>query len=357
MTTKTVVYKNKYSTKLEFVDKTIDLVPKGEGFGCKSDEILVKIVASALNPIDVLLKGFAWPIFNHLYSDFSLCIDYSGVVVDIGEKAKQKYNFSIGDKVCGQTRGYKKTLTEYVNFEASQGKLWNMIKVPKGLTMMEAASFPLVYSTAASMFEACVVPKDGKVLINGASTSVGKYLISILKAKSEVKEIFGICSSNSAPIVKALGVDEVIDYKVVPDIKIAVLEHCSDKKFDVYFDCAGNTKLMNGLSDFIVKKGSAVFVSGGGKTDLTHSNPMFEQMTFGYIKTIIKSKMGMIPVKVYPIMAELSVGFEYIDELNEAGKFKPVIDKVYEFDQSQEAYECLIHGRNNGKIVIKVSDE
>ncbi|EGV66121.1 NAD(P)-binding protein, partial [Yamadazyma tenuis ATCC 10573] len=269
------VYQNYKTTQLELIPKPINLTKKLDGtYGAGQDDVLVKIHYASFNPIDILLKGIVSPWVNYLRGNFGLCNDYSGVVVDIGDKAAEKLGLRIGDEVCGQTSqtAYTNTLTEYVMFEGSHyPKGWGMLKKPENLTMAEAGSFGMVYSTAVLLKKTAVFNESTKVLVNGASTSVGKYLISLLKLDPRATEVVAICSGRSAPLIKELGAHKIIDYTQTNSIVNEVLDECKDRLFDVYFDCRGNDKLLYHVTFFLKEDGVYASCGGGKKLDLANA--------------------------------------------------------------------------------------
>lgn len=350
---KKVVYENKSTKQLSVVDEPIKLTKAGEEYTVGSNEVLVKVHTAGFNPIDILVKNVVPSFLNYYYPHFGLCNDYSGTVEAIGDAAKTEYGLKVGDKVCGQTKVLEgmKTLAEYIVVT----KVDAIVKAPSNLTMNEAGSFSLVYSTGAQMIDLAKIQPNSKVLVNGASTSVGKYVVQMLKLNPNVDEIIAICSGKSEPIVKLLGADKVVDYTKTNSIINSVLEETKDKKFDTFLDCCGSEKLMANLGQFIVKNGVYVNIAGGKKNNLS-ADSMLNLVTFGSIKNSIKSMLGLSPVKIISML--VTPGFQLKEgvELMEAGKIKPFIHQVFPFEEYQEAYELVRSGKNNGKVVVQVSD-
>src|SRR5438445_1001094 len=173
------------------------------------DEILIKVRAAAVNPLDLLFRGTSYMvrIMTGLRKpkDTRLGVDVAGQVEAVGRNVTQ---FKPGDAVFGTCKG---AFAEYVC--ASESAL---VVKPENVTFEQAASVPIAALTALQGLRFGGLGDKGKarpkpnVLINGASGGVGTFAVQI--AKSFGADVSGVCSTRNVEMVRSIGADQVIDY-------------------------------------------------------------------------------------------------------------------------------------------------
>jgi len=279
----------------------------------KKNELLIRVKASTVSAGVIWLRKGEYPnsrfisFMLRLYFGISkprvnmLGIEYAGVVESVGTGV---HTFKKGDKVFGTSTGlYNGTYAEYICVP-EKGRQNVIARIPEGLTMEEAAALPVGGMTAFCILNKAKVEKEHKVLIYGASGSVGTYAIQI--AKYYGAHVTAVCSTRNLSLVKSLGADEVIDYTVNHDIL------CREK-FDLVFDAVG--KLPHQLTPLILHaKGKACSVNSLVSERLSYLNEL----------------LNMI----------------------DAQKLKIVIDRTYSFVQMVEAHEYVEQGHKRGNVVI-----
>jgi len=196
----------------------------------KDDEVLIKIRAASVNPLDWrLMRGE--PRLMRLF--FGLRkprsgrpgIDVAGEVEAVGSKVT---HFKPGDKVFGACRG---ALAEY----ACTAELRIAMK-PDAVTFEQAASVNVAGLTALQgLRNHGKVQPGSKVLINGAAGGVGTFAVQI--AKSFGAEVIGVCSTRNVDMVRSIGADEVIDYT---QQDFTSSDSSKNKRYDLILDCVGN---------------------------------------------------------------------------------------------------------------------
>ena len=232
--------------------------------------------------------------------------EFSGEIEAVGKDVKK---FQKGDKVFGTTTGLKNgAYAEYVCVPETW-KQGVIAKNPANLTYEEAAAVPIGGMTALHILHNGNIQKDQKVLIYGASGSVGTYAVQL--AKSFGAEVTGVCSTVNVDMVKSLGADHVIDYKKKNFAK-------NGEVYDVVFDAVGK------ISRSIAK--GSLKVKG---TYLSVTSPTSEKTEY----------------------------LTFLRERIEAGEIKPFIDRRYPLAQVADAHRYVETGRKKGNVVIKVSDE
>jgi NADPH:quinone reductase-like Zn-dependent oxidoreductase len=181
--------------------------------------------------------------------------------------------------------------------------------MPTNATYEEAAAVPVGGMTALYILKKGNIQKGQKVLIYGASGSVGTYAVQLARHYFDAN-VTGVCSTKNIALVKSLGAEEVIDY-TQEDIAQR------GQTYDVIFDAVGKTS------------------ASQCKTSL---------------------KENGIFLTVQSTTHEDSENLVLLKELVEAGKIKPVIDKVYPLEQAAEAHKHVESGHKTGNVVISVAE-
>jgi NADPH:quinone reductase-like Zn-dependent oxidoreductase len=284
----------------------------------KNNEILVEVRASSVSAGVLWVRNGKHPdskIFTFMVrlmcglkkpNNPILGYEFSGEVESTGKNVKL---FSKGDKVFGTTTGLKQgSYAEYVCIPEkwSQGIVAIM---PNSLSNEEAAAVPIGGITALQILRKANIQINQKVLIYGASGSVGTYAIQIAKYYKAV--VTGVSSTTNLDLLKSLGADNVIDYTQEDVFNIA-------ERYDVIFDTVG--KITRTMCQKILKK------NGSYLTVKSVTNEKQEYLTF-------------------------------LKELIESNKIKPVIDKIYDIENIVDAHKYVDKGHKKGNVIIKVSGE
>jgi NADPH:quinone reductase-like Zn-dependent oxidoreductase len=281
----------------------------------KDSEILVKIVATAVNSGDVRVrsldvKGFMKTVMRFVLG-FSkprkpiLGTVFSGIVEQAGKNVS---NFKIGDEVYGITGFEFGTYAEYI--AVSEKSV--VVKKPSNATFEEAAAICFGGQTAYYFLEKANISKKAnlKVLVYGATGAVGTAAIQI--AKYHHAEVTAVCSEQGKELVQELSADKIILYNKEDYTKTA-------EKYAIIFDAVGK----------ITKKQCEHLLNHGG---------------------IFKSVEGL------DMASEEIIQLEFLRELFEKGKYKATIDKVYSIDEIVAAHRYVDTGRKKGNVVIKIGE-
>lgn len=356
ITNKVVAYTSN-ADPLKIKEETIPLI-KGEddNYTVESSKILVKVHSVALNPVDLLMRNTMFGILKYFKGESRIGLDYSGEVVAIGEEAEKKYGLTIGDKVFGFCSALQpKSLAQYIVLDKNSDHMFDITKVPDNISMTEAAAVGLVSCTAIQLTEISNLPPNSRVLVNGGTTAVGRYLLSLLKVNENVKDIVAICSGKNASLALELGATETIDYTSV-DTYNAVLESAKNGMFDVVYNLASPEKLFNHLSDFLKSRaeGGQYLDCAGTKGSDLMAESLFSRMGFSVIKASVMSMLGLsnISYQYYGVKCDGSI--EKIADYLKNNTLKVFIDSVYSFDDYQKAFEKLGSQKLQGKVVIQV---
>ena len=300
----------------------------------KDNEILIKIYATTVTAADFRARSFTVPLSFWLPARITLGLrkpkkailgaELAGEVETVGRNVKR---FKKGDQVFAATLI---VAGAYAQYRCLPEDAAIAIK-PSNLTFEEAAALPIGARTALHYLRKANLQKGQKVLVYGASGSVGTYAVQL--AKYFGAEVTGVCSTSNVELVKSLGAEQVIDYTV---------EDFSNQgeTYDVIFEAVDKSSF-SACMRTLKKNGIYLNVV----TPLWSLRMLWTKMT--------TNKKLMLGENV-PESAE---DLLFIKELVEAGKLKPVIDRCYSLTQIVEAHRYVDKGHKKGNIVITVEHD
>lgn len=272
------------------------------------NEVLIRVYAATVIAGDVVLRRLH-PLLYILFQLFGIKRkripghEFAGEVEAVGKGVTR---FKKGDEVFGTTTGLSAgAYAEYVCLPEAWAKGVLAVK-PVNMTYEEAAAVPVGGMTALYLLKTANIERGQKVLIYGASGSVGTFSVQL--AKYFGAEVTGVCSTANLELVKSLGADKVIDYTQEDFTQ-------NGQTYDVVFDAVRKLSLSQSKSSL---KEKGIYLSVKSSTSEKGENLLF------------------------------------IKELIEAGKIKPVIDRRYALEQTAEAHRYVETGHKKGNVVITV---
>jgi len=297
----------------------------------KDNEVLIRVYAATVGLSDLMTRKGA-PFLTRFFTGLVrpknpiLGAEFAGEIEAVGNDVKL---FKKGDQVFGADLSGLGAYAEYKCLP-EDGVL--AIK-PANVTWAEAA--PVCGALAAWNFltDQATIQRGQKVLINGASGSIGTTAVQI--ARYFGAEVTGVCSTTNLELVKSLGADQVIDYTQEDFTK-------SGRTYDVIFD-AENKSSFSQCKGSLTQKGVYLKTFPG----LTILLQMLWTSKIGSKKAKI-SATGLRPVP------ERLILLKELIELIEAGKIKSVIDRCYPLEQIAEAHRYVEKGHKKGNVVITV---
>ncbi|MEL7529863.1 MAG: NAD(P)-dependent alcohol dehydrogenase [Bacteroidota bacterium] len=287
-------------------------------------EVLIKVHASALNPIDCeVRKGSFKVVTGKRFPRIPGC-DFAGEIIAKGAKVKP---FKVGDLIYGMSKTYRGGAhAEYITMNPSEIGL-----KPPSLSMVEAAALPLASLTSLQALRDLAQLQAGqKILLNGASGGVGVFAIQLAKAMGAI--VHAICSHRNIELVKSLGADLVIDYTQT-NIR------SSKERYDVIYDIYGSQSFPR------VKH---LLSSHGRHVSTIPSAKNFRRQ---YIRRFFKRTTQVI--LVVSNTQDLDALSSYIEE----GKLRPIIDRVLPLHEAAQAQTYLETRRAKGKVVLQIEKE
>lgn len=299
----------------------------------KPDDILVQVHAAGLNPIDNMIpKGMFKPILR-FQLPATLGSDLAGVVVAVGSRVTR---FKPGDAVFASI------------FDLVGGALAEFALVPENADFVQAASIPMVGLTSwQALKERAHLKPGNKVFIPAGSGGIGTFAIQL--AKYLGAKVATTTSTGNVDLVRSLGADEVIDYKkqefedVLRDYD-AVLGTVRGDALEK------SLRILKPKSTVISLIGppDAVFARARGMNFLMVS--LFRLLSRKIIRRSKKYGVAYSFLFVRPDGGQLVE----IGEILKAGYIRPVIDRVFPFEQAKEALAYLDQGRAKGKVVVRI---
>lgn len=307
----------------------------------KDNEVLVQIHAASINQIDIKLKSGEFKLMLPNKLPLILGHDLAGIVTKIGSKVSR---FKVGDEIFAQPAIFKiGSFAEYIAINETDVAL-----KPKNISMEQAASIPLVALTVWQAFvEKAKIKKGQKVFIQAGSGGVGTIAIQL--AKHLGATVATTTSAANIELVKSLGADVVIDYKTQDFENIL-------NDYDVVLNSQDTKTLEKSLR--ILKSGGKV-ISISGPPDVVFAKEMG-------LSWLMKTAIFFLSRKVKQQTKKLNIDYSFlfmqangkqlseISTLIEAGVIRPIIDKVFSFEQTNEAMAYVASGRAKGKVIVKL---
>ena len=297
----------------------------------KDNEVLIKI-HTAVATTAGLQGRRGEPYFARLFTGFTkprksiLGMELAGEIVGVGKGVKA---FKEGEQVFGHAGLAFGAYAEYICLPEDAA----LLPKPENMTYEQAVAVMEGGLTALHFFRGKGEIKPGqKVLINGASGSVGTASVQL--AKHFGAEVTGVCSTANVDLVKSLGADKVIDYTREDFTK-------NGQSYDIIFDTVGKSSF-SCSKDSLTQNG--VYLDSGNAATIL---AMLRTSVFSRKKAILKAAYMR---SVGPIAKDLAI----LKELAEAGKIQAVIDRCFPLEQTAEAQRYVETERKKGNVVVKV---
>ncbi|QTN01098.1 zinc-binding dehydrogenase [Sediminibacillus dalangtanensis] len=297
----------------------------------KEKEILVKVKATTVTVADIRARSFTVPLPVWLLARIALGVrhpkkeilgmELAGEVESVGKEVKR---FKEGDQIFAASLVDFGAYAEYKCLP-EDGSV--SIK-PNNLTFEEAAAIPIGARTALFHLRKANIQSGQKVLVYGASGSVGSYAVQIAKYLGAI--VTGVCSTTNVDMVKSLGADKVIDYTTEDFSSMG-------ETYDVIFEAVDKSSFSACMKS-LKKEGTYINVA----VSLPRGRMLWTQLTSG--RKIILGKNS----------PENPEALSFLKELVEAGDLKVVIDRYYALEEIVEAHRYVERGHKKGNVVINM---
>jgi NADPH:quinone reductase-like Zn-dependent oxidoreductase len=283
--------------------------------GIKEDEVLIKIKATTVNPLDMKIREGYMQKMIPVQLPFIPGSDAAGVIEAIGSKVTR---LKVGDEVF--TTSFGGSYAEYIAVKEEQVAL-----KPSNVSFNEAASLAVPFATAYNVLVEIGALKAGqKILIHGAAGAVGGVIVQMAKAIGAY--VIGTASGIGVAMAKNLGADEIIDYKTQDFINLV-------KDVDFVADLVGGETQIKSFE--VLKKGGKLL-----SIVMPPSDELAEK--FG-----VTAQFVSLP----PSHKKLEFGVKLLEQ----GKIKASIAKTIKLEQAAQAQDLVSAGGLNGKIILEIN--
>ena len=307
----------------------------------KENEVLVEIHAASVNQLDAKIKAGEFKLLLPYKFPLILGHDVAGIIKKVGSNVNR---FKVGDEVFARPADFKiGTFAEFIAINENDVAL-----KPKNTSMEEAASIPLVGLTVwQALVEKAKLKAGQKVFIQAGSGGVGTIAIQL--AKHLGATVATTTSAENFNLVKSLGADVIIDYRKDDFENIL-------KDYDVVLNSQDKKSLEKSLR-ILKPNGKVISISGPPDPDfaIQIKGNWFLKIVIRMLSASVRKKAKQLGVNFsFLFMSASGQQLGEIAKLIEAGVIKPVIDKVFPFEQTNEAMAYVEAGRAKGKVVIRV---
>ena len=304
----------------------------------KSDEVLVKIEAAALNRADLMQREGDYPPPAGCPEWMGL--EVAGEIVKLGEEVKVKSDWRIGDKVCALLGGGG--YAEYVAVKYDM-----LMPIPKNCSMVEAAAIPEAFATAyLNLFIEGKVKKGNTLLMNAGASGLASVIIPMAKAFG-IRVITTVLTEEIANSITHLGADRVVvtTKENVADVLKEELD--AGHGIDVAIDCLGG-EIMGKCTHYLSHGARWIMIAAlaGTKTEIDLKNIYVRNVRI--IGSTLRSRTPEVKAQI------LAGIVRDVYPKIESGEVKPTIYKVLPITEAEAAHDILYRGENVGKVVLTV---
>ena len=304
----------------------------------KPDEVLVEIHAAALNRADLMQREGDYPPPTGCPEWMGL--EIAGVITEMGDGAKEKSNWKIGDKVCALLGGGG--YAEYVAVKYDM-----LMPVPKNCSMVEAAAIPEAFATAyLNLFMEGNIKDGNTLLMNAGASGLASVIIPMAKAFG-IRVITTVLSNELKESIRHLNADVVVNTSKENIVEVLERELENGHGVDVAIDCLGG-EIMGKCIHHLNHGARWIMIAAlaGQKTEIDLKNIYVRN-----VRIIGSTLRSRTPEMKAFILSEL---VKNVFPKIETGEVKPTIYKTLPITEAEAAHEILYKGENVGKVVLTV---
>ena len=304
-----------------------------------SEDCLVKIEYAAINRADLMQREGDYPPPPGCPDWMGL--EISGEIVEIGEEAKEKSDWKIGDKVCALLGGGG--YAEYVNVKYDM-----LVPAPTNCTMAEAAAMPEAFATAyLNLFYEGKIEAGNTLLMNAGASGLASVVIPMAKAFG-ARVITTVLSDEIAENIKHLKADLVVNTTKDDISEVLKNELAEGRSVDVAIDCLGG-EIMGKCIHYLTHGARWIMIAAlaGQKTEIDLKNIYVRNVRI--IGSTLRSRTPHVKAQILK---------ELVDKVwpkVESGEVKPTIYKILPITEAEAGHDLLYKGQSVGKVVLKVN--
>ncbi|MDD7178050.1 MAG: NAD(P)H-quinone oxidoreductase [bacterium] len=301
----------------------------------KSEEVLVEIHAAAINRADLMQREGDYPPPPGCPEWMGL--EIAGIIVEMGDKAKAKSNWKIGDKVCALLGG-----GGYAEYAAVRYDM--LMPVPKNCSMEEAAAIPEAFATAyLNLFIEGKIQPGNTLLMHAGTSGLASVVIPMAKAFG-IRTITTVRSSKNVEAIRHLNADLVVDTSKEDIREVLKSQLEAGHGVDVVIDCLGG-EIMGECLPYLTHGARWIMIAAlaGTKTQIDLKNIYVRNVRI--IGSTLRSRTPQMKAQ---ILSEL---VKNVFPKIESGEIKPTICKILPITEAEAAQELLYRGQSVGKAM------
>ena len=306
----------------------------------KSEEVLVEIHYAALNRADLMQRAGDYPPPPGCPEWMGL--EVSGVIIEMGEEAKAKSDYKIGDKVCALLGGGG--YAEYVAVKYDM-----LMPIPENCSMIEAAAMPEAFATAyLNLFIEGKIKEGNTLLMNAGASGLASVVIPMAKAFG-IRVITTIIDENKRAAVEKLGADIVVNTLTEDIVEVLKNQLALGHSVDVAIDCLGG-EIMGKCIHYLTHGARWIMIAAlaGQFTQIDLKNIYVRNVRI--IGSTLRSRTPEVKAQILAslvkdVWAKVSTG-----------EIKPTIDTVLPITEAEAAHALLAENKSCGKVVLKVKE-
>ncbi len=303
-----------------------------------AEDCLVKIEYAALNRADLMQREGDYPPPAGCPEWMGL--EISGEIIEIGEEAKKKSEWKLGDKVCALLGGGG--YAEYVNVKYDM-----LMPVPENCSMAEAAAIPEAFATAyLNLFIEGKIKEGDTLLMNAGASGLASVIIPMAKAFG-VRVITTVLTDEIAKSITHLKADRVVVTTKEDISEVLKEELANGRPVDVAIDCLGGEIM--GKCIHYLKHGArwiVIAALAGTKTEIDLKNIYVRNVRI--VGSTLRSKTPEVKAQILKALVD-NVWCKV-----SSGEVKPTIYKILPIEEAEAAHDILYKGQNVGKVVLEV---
>jgi NADPH:quinone reductase-like Zn-dependent oxidoreductase len=297
------------------------------------DEVLVKVRAASINPLDWRMMRGLPGVLNFLVTGGRSRVTVPGVDVagEVEAVGRDVTRFKPGDEVFGASKG---AFAEYACTKETR-----LARKPERVTFEQAASVPVAGLTALqALRDKGKVQSGQRVLINGASGGVGTFAVQVARILGTLPT--GVCSAGNVELVRSLGADRVVDYTREDFTR-------TEERYDAILDNVANHSTFS-CRRILTAEGTLVIIGGPKST-----GSMLWTLSTSVLPGIVLSKFGSKTVLAFIAKVD-AADLATLGDWMAAGKLAPVIDRRYPLNEARAAVSYAEAGHVRGKVVLTI---
>ncbi|MBO5295497.1 MAG: NAD(P)H-quinone oxidoreductase [Clostridia bacterium] len=304
----------------------------------KADEVLVKIEAAALNRADLMQREGDYPPPPGAPEWMGL--EIAGTVMEMGEEAKQKSDWRIGDKVCALLGG-----GGYAEYVAVRYDM--LMPIPENCSMIEAAAMPEAFATAyLNLFMEGKIQAGNTLLMNAGASGLASVIIPMAKAFG-IRVITTVLSDEIAAAITHLGADVVVNTSKENIAEVLKREMENGHPVDVAIDCLGGD-IMGKCLHYLSHGARWIMIASlaGNMTEIDLKNIYVRNVRI--IGSTLRSRTPAVKAEILASLVR-----DVWPKVSK-GEVRPTVYKVLPITEAEAAHDILYRGENVGKVVLTI---